>query len=100
MTAVSLYGLKSNEDSYITKGEFYLGSERSLFTDIEHPEVWTHIGSFSDFDDGSGPKEQKYYVSNISKGRYLMIYMTGTSHPDGNQVTLNEIDVYGVPAGE
>ena len=29
-----------------------------------------------------------------------MIYMTGTSHPDGNQVTLNEIDVYGVPAGE
>lgn len=100
VTAVSLYGLKSNEDSYITKGEFYLGSERSLFTDIEHPEVWTHIGSFSDFDDGSGPKEQKYYVSNISKGRYLMIYMTGTSHPDGNQVTLNEIDVYGVPAGE
>lgn len=100
VTAVSLYGLQSNENSYITKGEFYLGSERSLFTDIEHPEVWTHIGSFSDFDDGSGPKEQKYYVSNISKGRYLMIYMTGTSHPDGNQVTLNEIDVYGVPAGE
>lgn len=100
VTAVSLYGLKSNEDSYITNGEFYLGSERSLFTDIEHPEVWTHIGSFSDFDDGSGPKEQKYEVTKKSKGRYLMIYMTGTSHPDDNQVTLNEIDVYGVPAGE
>lgn len=99
VTAVSLYGLKGTEASYLTDGEFYLGSDRSVFTDIEHPEVWNHIGSFTEFKDKQGPDEQKYDVSTLSKGRYLMVYFTGTNQNKG-EIALNEIDVYGVPVSE
>lgn len=99
VTSVSLYGLKNNESSYITKGEFYLGSDRSLFTDIEHPEVWTHIGSFSGFKDPSAFAEQNFPVDKLAKGRYLMIYFTGSAHFNG-EINLAEIEVTGVPVGE
>lgn len=99
VTSVSLYGLKNNERSYITKGEFYLGSDRSLFTDIEHPEVWTHIGSFSGFKDPSAFAEQNFPVDKLAKGRYLMIYFTGSAHVNG-EINLAEIEVTGVPVGE
>ena len=99
VTQVSLYGLNGTQHNYLTGGEFYLNSDRDSFTDINELSPWIKIGTFDFPNENSGKFERPFKVETLAKGRFLMAYITGTTHL-GGMIALDEIEVTGVSAGE
>lgn len=99
VTQVSLYGLNGTQHNYLTGGEFYLNSDRDAFTDINDLSPWTKIGTFDFPNENGGKFERPFKVKALAKGRFLMVYITGTTHP-GGMIALDEVEVTGVSAGE
>lgn len=99
VTQVSLYGLNGTQHNYLTGGEFYLNSDRDSFTDINELSPWIKIGTFDFPKENSGKFERPFKVETLAKGRFLMVYITGTTHP-GGMIALDEIEVTGVSVGE
>lgn len=99
VTQVSLYGLNGQQANYLTGGDFYLNSDRDAFTNINDLSPWTKIGTFDFPNDKSGKYERPFKVETLAKGRFLMVYITGTTHL-GGMIALDEIEVTGVSAGE